>query len=293
MSMPAGVTATAIAAGADHSLAIGSDGNLYAWGYNGLDELGNGTTTDTHDPGPGGRSPRWPSPPTPSPRAPRPTTASPSPLPRRRPTTTTLSTSPSSVTYGQTVTITAALSRSDGGGTVGFSNGANTISGCGSVTPDAGRGHLAGAVLDLVRRRAPTRSPPPTPATRSTRPAPRTVLNLTVNQAPLVDHRLVGVDHLRRAARRPSPPSYSGFVNGDDADLAHHRPDVLDHGHVVEPGRELPELVLGCVGPELRHHLPERHGHGEHRSSDRHGLVGNDDLRRHGRRPSRRRTRAS
>ncbi len=50
VSMPAGVTATAIADGADHSLAIGSDGNLYAWGYNGLDELGNGTTTDSSTP---------------------------------------------------------------------------------------------------------------------------------------------------------------------------------------------------------------------------------------------------
>ena len=55
--MPAGVKPTAIAAGADDSFAIGSNGNLYAWGYNGLDELGNGTTTDATTPVQVGLSP--------------------------------------------------------------------------------------------------------------------------------------------------------------------------------------------------------------------------------------------
>jgi len=45
-----GVTATALAAGAYHSLAIGSDGQVYAWGYNGDGELGNTTTTDSSTP---------------------------------------------------------------------------------------------------------------------------------------------------------------------------------------------------------------------------------------------------
>ena len=43
VNLPAGVTPTAVAAGSIHSLAIGSDGKLYAWGYNGSGELGNGT----------------------------------------------------------------------------------------------------------------------------------------------------------------------------------------------------------------------------------------------------------
>ena len=48
VNMPAGVNATAIAGRArSSSYAIGSDGNLYAWGYNGLGELGNGTTPRT------------------------------------------------------------------------------------------------------------------------------------------------------------------------------------------------------------------------------------------------------
>ncbi|MGH7733800.1 MAG: RCC1 domain-containing protein, partial [Gemmatimonadales bacterium] len=50
VSVPAGVTFSSLAAGAVHSLAIGSDGNAYGWGYNALGELGNGTTADAHTP---------------------------------------------------------------------------------------------------------------------------------------------------------------------------------------------------------------------------------------------------
>jgi len=50
VSLPPGVTASAIAAGGFHSLAIGSDGKLYAWGGNGNGQLGNGSTTDSSVP---------------------------------------------------------------------------------------------------------------------------------------------------------------------------------------------------------------------------------------------------
>jgi len=50
VSLPAGVTATAIAAGNRTGYAIGSDGNLYAWGYSVDGELGNRTTTSTTTP---------------------------------------------------------------------------------------------------------------------------------------------------------------------------------------------------------------------------------------------------
>ena len=45
VSLPTGVTARAIAGGLEGGYAIGSDGNLYAWGGNGLGQLGNGTTS--------------------------------------------------------------------------------------------------------------------------------------------------------------------------------------------------------------------------------------------------------
>ena len=42
--LPSGVTATTVAAGAESAYAIGSDGNIYAWGYNQYGALGNGST---------------------------------------------------------------------------------------------------------------------------------------------------------------------------------------------------------------------------------------------------------
>ena len=48
ITLAPGVTATAIAAGGDSSLAIGSDGNLYAWGSNSYGQLGDGTTGRGH-----------------------------------------------------------------------------------------------------------------------------------------------------------------------------------------------------------------------------------------------------
>lgn len=59
--LPDGVQATAVGAGYFHSLAIGTDGKLYAWGANGDGQLGDGTTSDKSTPLavalPGGVSP--------------------------------------------------------------------------------------------------------------------------------------------------------------------------------------------------------------------------------------------
>ena len=50
VSLPSGVVPVAVAAGDDHSLALGSNGTLYAWGYNGYGQLGNGTETNEDTP---------------------------------------------------------------------------------------------------------------------------------------------------------------------------------------------------------------------------------------------------
>ena len=50
VSLPAGVTATAVAAGYESAYAIGSDGKLYAWGDDFYGELGDGTMNDSDTP---------------------------------------------------------------------------------------------------------------------------------------------------------------------------------------------------------------------------------------------------
>lgn len=50
ITLPAGVTFTAIAGMYYHSIALGSDGKLYSWGRNDYGQLGNGTTSEAHTP---------------------------------------------------------------------------------------------------------------------------------------------------------------------------------------------------------------------------------------------------
>jgi len=50
VSLPGGVTATAVSEGDGTSLALGSDGNVYAWGNNENGQLGDGTTTSSSTP---------------------------------------------------------------------------------------------------------------------------------------------------------------------------------------------------------------------------------------------------
>ena len=48
--LPADFTYLQVSAGYQHSLAVGSDGNVYAWGANGSGQLGDGTSTERHAP---------------------------------------------------------------------------------------------------------------------------------------------------------------------------------------------------------------------------------------------------
>lgn len=50
VALPGGVSPIAIAAGANTNYALGSDRNVYAWGFNGYGDLGNGDTTVSTSP---------------------------------------------------------------------------------------------------------------------------------------------------------------------------------------------------------------------------------------------------
>ena len=50
VSMPPGVVVTSLAAGRNHALAIGSDGNIYAWGQGGQGQLGNNSIRNSSVP---------------------------------------------------------------------------------------------------------------------------------------------------------------------------------------------------------------------------------------------------
>ncbi|HUI05158.1 MAG TPA: MBG domain-containing protein, partial [Acidimicrobiales bacterium] len=212
VNMPAGVTPVSIAAAAYSAYAIGSDGNLYAWGYNGLGGLGNGNTTDSATPVQVALSPVAKPPNAVSSGSSASHAFSIAP-PTPAPTTTTVSTSPPSITYGQTVTITAALSRSDGGGTISFSSG-SSISGC-SAVPIA---LVGGTYQAQCSTTFPAGTYPITAtytgdtlyATSTSSP-----VSFTVNPAPLV----VTASSASMTYGGTAPtvtPSYTGFVNGDD-----------------------------------------------------------------------------
>jgi alpha-tubulin suppressor-like RCC1 family protein len=212
--MPAGTTATAIAAGLYNSYALVSNGTLYAWGENGFGQLGNGTVQAQWVP----TAVSFPS------NATFTGLMSDSSsefgiaiaTPTQSVTTTGLSASNTSPVYGQAETLTATVTGSDGGGTVNFEDGSTSLSGCGSValapsgssyvaqcttsTLPAGQHHFTAIYSGDTNSLGSTSS----------------VDTLTVAQAPLVV-----TASSASVTYGNAPPaitaSYTGFQNGDSA----------------------------------------------------------------------------
>jgi alpha-tubulin suppressor-like RCC1 family protein len=141
VSLPSGVTPKAIGAGTADGYAIGSDGNLYAWGDDSVGELGDGTTTGSSTPVvvsfPPGR--------TPGVLSTEPDSESAYAISKAATATTTqLASSPDPARIGQRVTYTASVGVVPPGsgaptGTVSFFDNGAPISGCSAVTLSGGQ----------------------------------------------------------------------------------------------------------------------------------------------------------
>ena len=273
VSMPAGVTATSIAAGANSGMAIGSDGNLYAWGYNGLGELGNGTTTTSDTPVQVGLSPVA-KPPTAVASGSSADHAFAIAPPTPAPTTTTLSTSPSTVAYGQTVTITAQVSRSDGGGTIDFLN--NGHIGVWSSRDHPGIGFVSSPMLDL---RAGGHVSAHGDIQRRHALCHEHVDDLESDREPGTagHYRFFACNDLRRFGAVGHCVLRRVRQRGQRV-LAHNVAHVHHHRHLLEPGGLVLVVVFGGGRPELLLHLPGRHcGRGQGATRG-HGILAIGDL---------------
>ena len=211
VSMPTGVTAVAIAGGLDSSLAIGSDGNLYAWGEGGAGELGNGGTTNSDTPVqaslPTSRS-RC------SPARQRIAALRSLRRPRLRPAPRSAS-SASSVYYGQALTLTATVSPTDGGGSVEFLNGASPVPGCSSLSLTlVGSGYQALCSIPSLTPGSYNFSARYGGDAGYASSSTSTPAGVTVAQAPLVV-TASSASSIYGGTPPTVTASYSGFVNGD------------------------------------------------------------------------------
>ncbi len=266
VDMPSGVSATQLAAGLYHSLAVGSDGNLYAWGYDADGELGRGTTIgatiprittlaggatptaiaaglfDSYALLPSGTLYAWgqnglgqlgdgnktatlsqeavsfapgstvTALATDSSSSDYLAIATPAPAV----TTTSLSPSIASPVYGQTETFTATVTGSDGGGTVNFEQGTSSLTGCNAVSLTASGSNyqaqcttttLVAGVNDLAAAYS---------GDSGSAGSNSSTLALTVTPAPLTvtassQATVYGI------APVPVTASFAGFENGDTA----------------------------------------------------------------------------
>ena len=192
----------------------------------------------------------------------------------------TITASSGSMTYGGSVpTITPAYS--------GWKNG----EGPGSLTTQA--------TCSTTATSSSPASPPTYPSSCNGAVDPNYSFNyvagsVTVSKAPLTITASNG--SMTYGGTAPTiTPAYSGFVNGDTSGSLTTPADVLDDGHELEPGlaTDVPVLLHGCGGLELRHQLPGWLGDGDQGPADDHRLQRFHDLRRDGRRRSRPPTRAS
>ena len=214
VSLPAGVTGVAIAGGLDHSLAIGSDGNLYAWGVDGAGELGNGATTNSDSPV-RASLPSFALPPSAvfaGAAADRSFVIAP---PAPTPTSTTLGSSASSLYYGQTLTLTASVSPTDGGGTVEFLNGGSPVPGCNSLAlTQVGSSYQAQCSIPSLTPGSYTFSARYGGDSGYASSSTTTPVGVNVAQAPLVV-TASSASSIYGSTPPTVTASYSGFVNGD------------------------------------------------------------------------------
>jgi alpha-tubulin suppressor-like RCC1 family protein len=244
VTLPAHAAPSQISTGLYDSLALATNGTLYAWGQNGYGQLGDGSTTTSLSP----TTVTFPQDATFTGLASDSSSIHSVAIatPSQAVTTTTLTPSSTSPTYGQAETLTATVTGSDGSGTVDFAQGTTTLPGCGSVTLSASGSEYQAQCTTSTLAAGPYALSATYSGDAASLGSTAPTVDVTVAQAPLV---VTASSQAITYGGTPVTPSasYAGFVNGDTASSLSTAPTCTTTATSTSPADTYPTSCSGAA----------------------------------------------